>query len=126
MAKVADKEQTEYNIISSATVFSGTFKSVGNLRIDGEFTGEIEIRGKLVIGPTGLIKGKISCDSADVEGKIEATEVVVNKTLCMKSTAFLSGDISINKFIVEPGAVFVGSCKMPEEILVGSNDKNKI
>jgi cytoskeletal protein CcmA (bactofilin family) len=54
-----------------------------------------------------------------VKGKIEVAELLV-----LKATAVINGDIITGKLVVEPGAVFNGSCKMGatiKDIKIGNN-----
>ena len=49
------------NRIVEGTVIEGVIRSESNLRIDGEFTGELITKGRLVVGPKGMVKGTVHC-----------------------------------------------------------------
>ena len=49
--------------------------------------------------------------NADVEGAVRG-KIEISDVLVLKATAVVHGDISTGKLVVEPGAVFNGSCKM--------------
>ncbi|MEG1497949.1 MAG: polymer-forming cytoskeletal protein [Bacteroidales bacterium] len=115
MAKQNGIEPTAYNIISSGTSFKGEFLSDGNLRIDGDFIGDIAIAGKLIVGKGGHVKGKIKCVSAELEGMVEVSELQVEELLSLKASANLAGEVMVDKISIEQGAIFVGSCTMPKE-----------
>lgn len=115
MAKSEEEtNSTAVNIISTGTVFEGKFKSMGSLRIDGTFKGELEIGSKLIIGAQGRVEGQVVCRSAEVEGTVEVSTLAVSESLSLKSSAVLKGDVSVDKLIIEQGAVFVGHCQMPD------------
>lgn len=99
------------NRIVVDTKFKGEVISKSDFRIDGELDGEIQTVGKLVIGRNGIIRGKVVCENADVEGRIEGTLLVKN-VLSLKSTAYIEGEVEVNKLSIEPGAVFNVACKM--------------
>ena len=116
MAKQVSKPFNEnlnqsINIISEGTKIKGDVISAGDIRIDGELTGNIKTKGKLVVGPNGKIAGEVDCNNIEVsgliKGKINATEL-----LNMKSTSQIEGDIVAGKLSVEPGSLFTGSCTM--------------
>ena len=47
------------NRIVEGTVIEGVIRSESNLRIDGEFTGELITKGRLVVGPKGRVQGNV-------------------------------------------------------------------
>ena len=49
------------NRIVEGTVIEGVIKSESSLRIDGEFTGELITKGRLVVGPKGKVQGTVHC-----------------------------------------------------------------
>ena len=61
------------NTVEKNTTFVGNFVSESDFRIDGNFEGSIETKGKVVIGKNGSIQGTIVCNSADIEGKFTGT-----------------------------------------------------
>ena len=100
-----------YNIISAGTAIKGDFNTTGNIRIDGEFEGNISTKGRLIVGQYGIISGTIACQNAEFEGQINAT-IDVEQHLAIKSTAKLIGDVKTDKISIEIGAIFHGHCKM--------------
>lgn len=104
-------ESTSVNLIGSGTQLTGEIKSNGDFRIDGTLKGNIDVKGKLVVGPQGSIEGEISCQNADISGLIKG-KINVSELLTLKSTAKLSGDIITGKIAIEPDAQFTGTCSM--------------
>jgi cytoskeletal protein CcmA (bactofilin family) len=99
------------NRLVEGTSITGEIISEGNIRIDGKLKGTIATKGKLVIGPKGVVEGEIVCGDADIEGKLLGT-IKVNGLLSLKSTSKLEGDIFTGKLAIEPGASFSGACSM--------------
>lgn len=118
MAKNGIVEAPSRNAIGNGTIIKGDIESNGDFRIDGELTGTIRTKGKVVIGSTGKIEGEVFCQNADVEGIVNAN-MTVSDLLTLKSTARLNGDVSTSKLAIEPGAQFLGSCKMGSNIKSG-------
>lgn len=113
MAKYNDNELSSNNInlIGQGTEITGDIVCSGDLRIDGILTGNLNAKGKVVIGETGKIKGEISCKNADISGILEG-KVTVVELLALKSTSKIFGDITTSKLAIEPGARFTGYCNM--------------
>ena len=84
------------NTVEKNTTFVGNFVSESDFRIDGNFEGSIETKGKVVIGKNGSIQGTIVCNSADIEGKFTGT-IQVKDLLSVGSTGSVEGDVSISK-----------------------------
>ena len=100
--------------ISKGTVITGDIVTSTDIRVDGEVSGTVFSEGKIVIGETAVISGKILCSTLDLWGKIEG-EVFVKDTLSIKSPASVSGGIHVNKLQVEMGARFNGTFAMISE-----------
>ncbi|MCW3083167.1 MAG: putative acyltransferase [Bacteroidetes bacterium] len=111
MAKNNTSETASVNIIGAGTSLEGDVTTNGDMRIDGSLTGTINVKGKLVVGPSGSVQGEIICQNADVFGTIKG-KIGVAELLSLKSSAKLTGDIITNKIAIEPGAIFSGSCSM--------------
>ena len=96
---------------SSNRIVTEEINSKSDFRIDGEVEGTFQTSGKLVVGRTGVIKGTVICENADIEGKITGT-LKVSSILSLKSTAVVEGEVYVDKLSIEPGAVFNVSCSM--------------
>jgi cytoskeletal protein CcmA (bactofilin family) len=118
MAKFNEPDNSNtINLISNGTDITGDIICNGDIRIDGSVTGTLNTKGKIVIGPTGKIKGEVICKNSEISGTIEG-KVTVNQLLNLKSSCKILGDISTSKLSIEPGAKFSGNCKMND------NDNN--
>ena len=113
MAKINENELSTNNInlVGLGTEINGDITSNGDLRIDGTLIGNLTVKGKVVIGETGKIKGEISCKNSDISGTVEG-KVTVQELLSIKSTARISGDLNVGKLAIEPGSKFTGYCDM--------------
>lgn len=113
MAKYNETETPAINLISNGTDITGDIKSTGDIRIDGSLTGNLNTKGKVVIGSTGKVKGEIICKNSEVSGNIEG-KITVSQLLILKASSKILGDIATAKLSIEPGAIFSGNCKMSE------------
>ncbi len=99
------------NSIMEGTSFEGEIRSDSNIRIDGRVKGTLHVRGRLIVGATGLVEGEVHCQSSDIEGTVNG-KILCQDLLSLKATAKLSGDIRTKQLAIEPGAVFSGNCDM--------------
>mgnify|MGYP003826453671 FL=1 len=82
--------------------------------------GDIISKGKVVIGQNGLLKGSVSCTNAEIIGTIVGN-LQISDTLTLRSSAQINGDVKTKSLVVEPNAVFNGTCSMRE--VSGTNQK---
>ena len=111
MARNNEVESPAINIVRKGTEIKGDITCSGDIRIDGTLNGILISQGKVVVGPSGIIDGEVTCKNADISGTIKA-KFSVKELLQLKSTANIMGDINTNKLSIEPGANFTGSCNM--------------
>ena len=113
-----DKAQKSYtdalgktNRIVEGTIINGNIESIADFRLDGHLIGNFTSKGKLVVGPAGMVQGDILCQNADIEGKFLG-KITVNDLLNIKTKAVINGEVICGKLSVEPGADFSATCAM--------------
>jgi cytoskeletal protein CcmA (bactofilin family) len=124
MAKNNETETVAINLISTGTDITGDIKSTGDIRIDGTLTGNLNTKGKVVIGQTGKVSGEVVCKNSEVSGTLEG-KIIVNQLLILKASSKIQGDIVTLKLSIEPGAVFSGNCKMSDSDNNGGASESK-
>ena len=125
MAKMNETDNSAaVNLISQGTEITGDIKSAGDIRIDGILNGNMVTRGKVVIGPTGRVKGEVECKNSEVSGLIDG-KITVSQLLNLKASSKISGTIITSKLSIEPGALFTGNCTMKDGDNGGAAVKSK-
>lgn len=114
MAKFIENEPNSHNTITVGTEITGDIVSSGDMRLDGVLNGNLNAKGKLVIGESGRVKGIINCKNSDIYGIVEG-KINVTELLSLKATSQILGDIITNRLAIEPGCKFTGNCKMTDE-----------
>jgi cytoskeletal protein CcmA (bactofilin family) len=109
--RAADEISNSSNVIGKGTVLEGNVETFGNIRIEGRVVGNIKSKSKIALGNASRVEGNISAQNADIEGEVKG-KIDISEMLVLKATAVINGDIITGKLVVEPGAVFNGSCKM--------------
>jgi cytoskeletal protein CcmA (bactofilin family) len=99
------------DIIESSTKIIGDIFSEADFRIDGIVEGNITTTGKIVVGKSGKINGKINCSNADISGSTSG-KIEVNEVLSLMSESLIQGDIITGKLSVEEGAQVEASISM--------------
>lgn len=99
------------NSIVQGTEIQGTIKAGSDIRIDGVLHGNLDCKGKVIIGPTGIVDGDIQCENAVIEGAFSGL-IIVTELLHVRETAKIEGDVHTKKLIVQSGSTFNVSCKM--------------
>ena len=99
------------DIIESSTKIVGDIFSEADFRIDGIVEGNVTTSGKIVVGKSGKINGKINCSNADISGSISG-KIEVNEVLSLMSESLIQGDIVTGKLSVEEGAQVEASISM--------------
>lgn len=99
------------NRIVEGTIIKGDIISQADFRLDGELIGNFQSKGKIVIGPAGIVTGDIVCVNADIEGKFKG-KIQVDELLNVKEKASIQGEVTVGKLSIEPGADFTATCKM--------------
>jgi cytoskeletal protein CcmA (bactofilin family) len=126
--KMSEEElSNSSNIIGKGTTVEGNLESFGNIRVEGRIIGSIKSKSKVALGQSSFVEGDILAQNAEISGEVDG-RVEISELLILKATAVISGDIITNKFIVESGATFNGSCKMGVanlEIKIGENGQQK-
>ncbi|MFH6934070.1 polymer-forming cytoskeletal protein [Flavobacterium sp. YO12] len=99
------------NRIVEGTSIIGDIVSKADFRLDGELIGNFTSEGKLVIGASGVVKGEIICNNADIEGEFRG-KIKVLEILNIKESAQIHGEVAVGKLSIEPGAEFTATCTM--------------
>ena len=115
MRKKVEAEAPCINIIGQKTEIKGDINISGDVRIDGTLTGNFFSNQKLVVGPSGVIEGNITCKDCDISGKVVGN-LYISDVLALKSTSDVRGDIVTNKIMMELDAQFSGICKTGQNV----------
>jgi cytoskeletal protein CcmA (bactofilin family) len=94
-------------VLGEGVVIKGQLRFRRFLRIDGEFEGELISEGKLIIGPTGVVRSHITLREAIIEGRVEGN-ITVKERLEVRGEAKIYGNIQARLLTIDEGAVVMG------------------
>jgi len=100
--------------LGTGTFYEGKLAFEGTVRVDGEFRGEIESEGTLVVGKEALVKGNIKVGQIIVSGRIDGDVSAKSKMVMYKEAKFF-GTLTTPSLMVEEGAIIQGQVNMAKE-----------
>ncbi len=103
--------QKAMTMFGQGTSLTGDVNSEGDIRVDGTVTGVLTSKAKIVVGITGTVEGDLNCQNATIEGKVNGN-INASEMVILTKSAFVTGDITLAKLVVEDGARFSGKCSM--------------
>ena len=105
-------EPPSSTVVASGATIIGTMKGEGIIQVEGVVEGEIDLKGAVIVAPTGLVKGPVTADVIRVAGRIEG-EVNARDHLFIERTGSLQGDFTTVSLVVEDGGRLNGKATMP-------------
>lgn len=111
MANEKQQSGLMFNALTAGSKIVGNITADSDYRIDGLVEGDLQCTGKVVIGEAGKVKGTISCQNAEIMGLLEG-KISCSNQLSLRASGKIVGDVNTKTLIVEPGALFNGTCSM--------------
>ena len=107
----SDKKET---VISPDAEIKGSITFKDALRVDGKFEGQIDSKGTLFIGKTGMTKAETHVGNIIVEGRSEGNITCEDK-IELRATAMIFGDITAKRLTIAEGVNIIGKCTVSKE-----------
>jgi len=111
-------------VVGKDTLFKGSLRAKGLIRIDGDMEGELCTQGDVVIGESGKVAAQIKCRNIAVAGRFEGNLDAEGK-LEIRSTGIVIGGVKTNGLLIDDGAVFSGDIEMRRNDQVIKPDNTK-
>lgn len=110
---MARRDKFESKVLDVDASMQGTltFKDPVNLRINGNFEGQLDTKGSLSIGENATVKADINGEEIAIAGKVTGC-ITAKKQMKVLSTAHIVGDVITPVLSVEAGAIIQGKCQM--------------
>lgn len=87
--------------------FKGELSFERLLRIDGHFEGVLISKGKVIVGPKGIVKADISMEEAIIEGSVEG-DIHVSKRVELRGGAVVKGNVEAGILCIDEGVRLFG------------------
>jgi cytoskeletal protein CcmA (bactofilin family) len=106
------KEGNLSGFVGSGTMVTGEANFKAMMRVDGNLSGRVNsTSGTLIVGANGKVDANIEVAVAIVHGTVNG-DIIATQRLELGRAAKLNGNIQTASLMIEPGALFEGSCKM--------------
>jgi cytoskeletal protein CcmA (bactofilin family) len=100
-------------VVGAGMSVSGTITSCDRLVAEGTVDAKLDGCQHVVVAQTGVFRGTVSTDHADVHGRFEG-ELVVKKRLLVRAAGQVSGTVSYGEIEIECGGRISGQVKPHE------------
>jgi cytoskeletal protein CcmA (bactofilin family) len=97
-------------VIGANCVIEGKLSSSGNVRIDGTFSGTLDITGNVLVGETARINADVDARNISIAGAIRGN--VTGNRVQLLRTGRIWGDINASALTTEEGAFIDGKITM--------------
>jgi len=98
------------SVIGANCTIEGQLHSSGNVRIDGDFSGSLEIDGNVLIGETAAVRADIQVRNISIAGKVRGN--INGQRIQVLRTGRVTGDINATALATEEGAFIDGRITM--------------
>ncbi len=106
-------------VLARDDVLSGRLQVKGGGQVLGNFSGQIESDGDLLIGPDAHVEAEIRSERLTISGFVRGTVVAASR-LKITSTGRLEGDARVGALVVQEGGVHLGVIRVHPEGLPDS------
>ena len=118
------KEGNLSGFVGGGTVVTGEANFKAMMRVDGHLSGRVNsTSGTLIVGANGKVDANIEVAIAIVHGTVNG-DIIATQRLELGRAAKLNGNIQTASLMIEPGALFEGSCKMIKQPADTRNKSN--
>jgi len=114
MSKQGRESDKINGLIDKGCTLEGKLSFDGAVQINGDFRGEVESDGALVVGPDAHVNGRLTVGVLVVEGSVEG-EVNASLRVELRRGGRIIANIKTNTLVIEEGAFFHGNCVMLTE-----------
>ena len=97
-------------LISQHCTIEGNLVTQNSVKMDGRIQGNLRAEGQAIIGENGVVVGDVEATDLLVFGRLEGN--ILAKTVQLKPSARILGNIDTEMLLVDPGALYQGSVVM--------------
>ncbi len=114
MRQSVDSRSGTTSLIDRDSYFNGTYRSPHDLRVEGEFEGEIHCEGTVVVAEHARVSGTINAGSVLISGSV-AGQVTCGERFEVLSTGQVTATVLAGTVVVREGAYYEGEMRMHQE-----------
>ncbi len=114
MRQPADSRSGTTSLVDRDSYFNGTYRSPHDLRVEGEFEGEIHCEGTVVVAERARVSGTVNAGSVLISGSV-AGQVTCADRFEVLSTGEVTATVLAGTVVVREGAFYEGEMRMHQE-----------
>jgi cytoskeletal protein CcmA (bactofilin family) len=107
------------SLIAASLVFEGKIQGAGDIRIAGQFKGDIDVQGDLTIETGAKLTGSVRAGKVVIAGELEGN-IVAAARVELLDTGMLNGDLKAGSLTVAAGSRMRGQFECGWDDRVGS------
>lgn len=98
-------------VVGRGISLQGTVSDAERLVVEGTVESQMIQAAELAIGPTGVFRGEVQVEDAEIAGLFDGT-ITVRGSLVIRATGKVKGTARYRKLSVEEGGALMGSMEM--------------
>lgn len=100
-----------HTLLGQGSAFEGKLSFEGQVRIDGQFSGEIATQDMLIIGEGAQVKADIRAGTVVIYGQMEGS-IVASTLIELQPPARVRGSLETPALTIAKGVIWEGTTKM--------------
>jgi cytoskeletal protein CcmA (bactofilin family) len=85
--------------VAAGTTMSGDYSGKANLLVEGVITGDVKVKGAVMVADGGTVKGRVETDYAIIAGAVGG-DVVASRNAEVKSTGEVGGNVYARELLI--------------------------
>jgi cytoskeletal protein CcmA (bactofilin family) len=107
-------EPRSNTVVAKDILLTGKLSGEGVVQIEGTVEGEVNLKGYVIVTPTGKVKGPVEADVIRVAGQVEGN-LISHDHVQLERTGTINGDVTTVSFVIENGGRLNGRTTMVPE-----------
>lgn len=103
----APAARTGESVLAAGLTIEGKIEGNGNVRVAGNFKGNVTVKGELAIEPGAKVEGEVSADTVLVGGDVRG-QIVASSRVELRESGVLVGDLKAGSLTVAAGSKMRG------------------
>jgi cytoskeletal protein CcmA (bactofilin family) len=111
---MSEEKREQGSLLGRGSEFNGKLTFVGTVRIEGKLLGEVYSDDTLVVAAGGEVHGTLKVGTLIVTGGLVVATIIARDAVEIHPEGRVVGEVESPVFEIERGAIFQGTCTMPD------------
>jgi cytoskeletal protein CcmA (bactofilin family) len=100
--------RTGESVLAAGLTIEGKIEGNGNVRVAGNFKGNVTVKGELTIEPSAKVEGEVKADAVLVGGEVRG-QIAASSRVELRESGVLVGDLKAGSLTVAAGSKMRGN-----------------